>query len=169
VPARATLLLYTDGLVERRGSALDNGIARASAFVHEGRDSALDDLANQMMSHLAPGGGYQDDVVLLLYRHPAPLEMNLPANVSQLAPSRAALRSRRTRARVEPDQAQDMFVASGKAVANAIEHEHRDSAEWVIRLSATALVDQVRLTVADTGSWKPPQRAGDGSVAAVSP
>ena len=161
VPGRATLLLYTDGLVERRGSALDDGIARASALVQDGRDSALDDLANQIMSRLAPSGGYQDDVVLLLYRHPAPLEMDFPAHVSQLAPTRAALRSWLTRARVDPDQAHDVLVAAGEAVANAVEHGHRDRPEGMISLHATALVDQVQLTIADTGSWKPPQSAND--------
>jgi anti-sigma regulatory factor (Ser/Thr protein kinase) len=161
VPPRGTLLLYSDGLVERRGSPLDQGIARASAVVQDGHDSSLDDLANQIMSDLAPRGGYQDDVVLLLYRHPAPLQMDFPADVSQLAPSRAALRRWLTKARVQPDQAQDMLVAAGEAVANAIEHGHRDSPEGIISLSATALVDQVRLTVADTGSWKPPQPTAD--------
>ncbi|MFZ0904104.1 MAG: SpoIIE family protein phosphatase, partial [Mycobacterium sp.] len=161
VPGRATLLLYTDGLVERRGSPLDDGIARASALVQDGRDSALDDLANQIMSGLAPSDGYQDDVVLLLYRHPAPLEMDFPAHVSQLAPTRAALRSWLTRARVDPDQAHDMLVAAGEAVANAVEHGHRDSPEGIISLHATALVDQVQVTIIDTGSWKPPQPAAD--------
>jgi GAF domain-containing protein/anti-sigma regulatory factor (Ser/Thr protein kinase) len=159
VPGRATLVLYTDGLVERRGSALDDGIGRAAALVEDGRDSALDDLANQMMSRLAPSGGYQDDVVLLLYRHPAPLEMEFPAHVSQLARSRVALRRWLTRARVDSDQAHDMLVAAGEAVANAIEHGHRDSPEGIISLHATALVDEVRLTITDTGSWKPPQPA----------
>jgi anti-sigma regulatory factor (Ser/Thr protein kinase) len=159
VPGRATLLLYTDGLVERRGTGLDDGIARASALVQDGRDSELDDVANQIMSGLAPSGGYQDDVVLLLYRHPAPLDMDFPAHVSQLAPSRAALRSWLTRARVDPDQAHDMLVAAGEAVANAIEHGHRDNPEGIISLRATALVDEVQLTIADTGSWKPPQPA----------
>ena len=161
VPGRATLLLYTDGLVERRGSALDDGIARASALVQDGRDCALDDLANQIMSRLAPSGGYQDDVVLLLYRHPAPLEMDFPAHVSQLAPTRAALRSWLTRARVDPDQAHDMLVAAGEAVANAVEHGHRDSPEGMISMHATALVDQVQVTIIDTGSWKPPQPAAE--------
>ena len=86
VPARATLLLYTDGLVERRRTALGQGISRAAALVQDGRASTLDDLANHIMSGLAPGGGYQDDVVLLLYRHPAPLELTFPADVSHLAP-----------------------------------------------------------------------------------
>src|SRR6202012_3826992 len=90
IPPRATLLLYTDGLVERRRSNLDDGIARASVLLQDGRAFALDDLANQIMSRLAPIDGYQDDVAVLLYRHPAPLEMDFPADVSQLAPTRAA-------------------------------------------------------------------------------
>lgn len=157
IPARATLLLYTDGLVERRRSSLDVGIGRAAALVQDGRAATLDDLANQIMLGLAPNGGYQDDVVLLLYRQPAPLEMNFPAHVSHLAHSRAALRSWLTRAEVDPDQIYDLLVAAGEAVANAIEHGHRHSPEGEISLLATALVDQVQLTITDTGSWKPPQ------------
>ncbi len=157
LPARATLLLYTDGLVERRRSSLDQGIARASVLVQDGRGSTLDDLADQIMSRLAPSEGYQDDVALLLYRHPAPLQLQFPAHVSQLAPSRAALRSWLTRARVDPVQTHDIVVAVGEAVANAIEHGHRHSPEGIISLRATALFDQVELTVADTGSWKPPR------------
>jgi serine phosphatase RsbU (regulator of sigma subunit) len=52
VPAGATLLLYTDGLVERRGSSLDDGIARASVVVRDGRASTLDDVADQVMTRL---------------------------------------------------------------------------------------------------------------------
>jgi len=161
LPARATLLLYTDGLVERRRSALDHGISRVAALVQDGRASTLDDLANQIMSRLAPSGGYQDDVVILLYRHPAPLELKFPAHVSHLAPTRTALRSWLTRARVDPDQTMNVLIAAGEAVANAIEHGHRHSPQGTISLGATALGDQVKLTITDTGSWKPPQRATD--------
>ena len=54
-----------------------------------------------------------------------------------------------------------MLVAAGEAVANAIEHGHRDTPEGIITLRATALVDQVQLTIVDTGSWKPPQTTAD--------
>jgi anti-sigma regulatory factor (Ser/Thr protein kinase) len=54
-----------------------------------------------------------------------------------------------------------MLVAAGEAVANAIEHGHRDSPEGIITLRATALADQVQLTVVDSGSWKPPQPAAE--------
>ncbi len=157
IPPRATLLLYTDGLVERRRSGLDDGIARASVLLQDGRDSTLDDLANQIMSRLAPPDGYQDDVALLLYRHPTPLEMDFPAHVGQLARTRTALRSWLTRAGVGSDQVHDVLIAAGEAVANAIEHGHRGRPEGIISLRATALSDQVQFTIADSGSWKAPQ------------
>jgi serine phosphatase RsbU (regulator of sigma subunit)/anti-sigma regulatory factor (Ser/Thr protein kinase)/transcriptional regulator with GAF, ATPase, and Fis domain len=157
IPPRATLALYTDGLVERRRIELEDGIARVATLVQDGGVSALDDLANQIMSGLAPSGGYQDDVVLLLYRHPGPLELKFPALASELAPTRKALRSWLTRAGLGPEQAMDVLIAAGEAVANAVEHGHRHGPDGTISLDATVLVDQVQLTITDTGSWKPPQ------------
>ena len=55
------------GLVERRRKSLDQGIARVAAVVQDDRTSSLDELADQIMSGLAPDEGYQDDVVVLLY------------------------------------------------------------------------------------------------------
>jgi serine phosphatase RsbU (regulator of sigma subunit)/anti-sigma regulatory factor (Ser/Thr protein kinase) len=161
LPARSTLLLYTDGLVERRRSPLDDGIARAAAFVQDGLASPLGDLANQIMSRLAPTGGYQDDVALLLYRHPAPLELEFPAHIREVATTRAALRTWLKRVGVDPGQTTTVLIAAGEAVANAIEHGHRQSPEGTIRLDATALVDEVQLTITDTGSWKTPQPAAN--------
>lgn len=125
IPARATLLLYTDGLIERRDSALDDAIARAAVLLRDGGACALDDLADQIMSRLAPDGGYLDDVALLVYRHPPPLQMSFPGDLSQLAPGRTALRTWLARAQVEPRQALDILVAVGEAVTNAIEHGYR--------------------------------------------
>ncbi|MDX3373138.1 SpoIIE family protein phosphatase [Streptomyces sp. ME02-6991-2A] len=157
VPARATLLLYTDGLVERRRRPLTTGIDRAGEAVQEGRESAVDDLATQVMERLAPAGGYDDDVALLLYRHPAPLEMTFPAESEQLAPVRKALRSWLAQCDVPPQTVQNVLVAAGEACANAIEHGHRHSPGEPIRLRAEALVDDLHLSVMDSGNWKPPQ------------
>ena len=159
MPPRATLVLYTDGLVERRRIPLEHGISQVAALVRDGLASTLDDLANQIMSGLAPSGGYQDDVALLLYRHPAPLDLKFPAHASHLAPTRTALRSWLTRAQVRPDQTMKVLIAAGEAVANAIEHGHRHCPEGIISLGATVLADQVQLTITDTGSWEPPQPA----------
>ncbi|MEU0674005.1 SpoIIE family protein phosphatase [Streptomyces sp. NPDC006172] len=157
MPGRATLLLYTDGLVERRRRPLTAGIDEAGEAVQASRDVAVDELATEVMARLAPSGGYDDDVALLLYRHPAPLEMAFPAESTQLAPVRRALRSWLDRCELPPDTVQNVLVAAGEACANAIEHGHRHTPGDMIRLRAEALVDDLCLTVADTGRWKTPQ------------
>ncbi|WP_428338467.1 SpoIIE family protein phosphatase [Mycobacterium sp.] len=154
--ARSTLLLYTDGLVERRGDSIEDGMGRAADLVGGGRSCELDDVADALMSGLEPPGGYPDDVAILLYRQPAPLEMDFPADVRQLAPSRAALRTWLNEAGVEPDQIQDVLIATGEAVANAIEHGHRNRPDGIISLRATAVVDGLHVSVVDTGVWKVP-------------
>jgi PAS domain S-box-containing protein len=156
MPARSTLLLYTDGLVERRGNSIEDGMARAADLIEDGRSRELDDVADALMTGLEPTGGYPDDVAILLYRQPAPLEMDFTADVRQLAPSRAALRSWLSEAGVEPDQIQDMLIATGEAVSNAIEHGHRSRPEGIISLRATAVVDGLHVSVIDSGVWKIP-------------
>ncbi|MCV7366682.1 SpoIIE family protein phosphatase [Mycolicibacterium duvalii] len=156
MPARSTLLLYTDGLVERRRESIDAGIARATDVVQAHRSTALNELADIIMARLASQDGYRDDVALLLYRQPGPLELDIPAHVAELASSRAALREWLDRAGVGTEQSLDVLIAVGEAVANAIEHGHRDSPGGAVRLRAVALADQLHLTVADTGRWKVP-------------
>ncbi|MFE2528217.1 SpoIIE family protein phosphatase [Streptomyces sp. NPDC059382] len=157
IPARSTLLLYTDGLVERRRRPLSAGIDQASEALQDGRDTSVDDLATHVMSRLAPVDGYDDDVALLLYRHPAPLEMSFPAESSQLAPVRKTLRGWLAQCDLPPTTIQNVLVAAGEACANAIEHGHRDAPGDAIRLRAEAYVDNLHLTIADTGRWKAPQ------------
>jgi PAS domain S-box-containing protein len=157
IPPQGTLLLYTDGLVERRRRSLDDGIEHATNVVRDDSALDLDPLADQIMTSLAPPGGYQDDVALLIYRHPKPLEVTIPADAMHLAPARAALREWLTSAGIDHDQAQDVLVAAGEAVTNAIEHGYRQTDGGTITLRATSEVDLLRLTITDAGSWKPKQ------------
>ncbi|HSM01208.1 MAG TPA: GAF domain-containing SpoIIE family protein phosphatase, partial [Acidimicrobiia bacterium] len=58
------LFLYTDGLVERRGETIDEGIERLVSAV----DSASRDLAkacDQVLDAMEPPGGFTDDVAIL--------------------------------------------------------------------------------------------------------
>ncbi|GIM93695.1 SpoIIE family protein phosphatase [Paractinoplanes toevensis] len=161
VPARATLLLYTDGLVERRRRPLTDGIDRVTAAVQEGRATAIEDLAAGLMVRMAPTGGYDDDVALLLYRHPGPLELDFPAEPGRLSPVRSALRGWLARCGIDSTTAQNVLVAAGEACANAIEHGHRHIAGEQIRLRAAATADELRLTITDRGRWKTPQPAAN--------
>ncbi len=159
LPSRATLLLYTDGLVERRRRPLDEGINAAGDLVGDGRASTPEELATLLMARMSPSDGYEDDVALLLFRQPAPLHMELPAEADQLAPARTALRHWLRRCGLDPDQAYNILFATSEAVANAIEHGHRNNPGGLIRVRATALVDQLHVTITDTGTWQTPRPA----------
>ena len=154
LPPRSTLLLYTDGLVERRGQPLTEGIAAAGAAVHEAGGDSLEELASQVMTRLAPTGGYEDDVALVLYHHPAPLDVLFSAESEQLASVRATLRGWLRSCDVDARTAQDVLVAAGEAIANAIEHGHRDRPGQQVRLRAVSTANQLRLTVTDSGRWQ---------------
>jgi PAS domain S-box-containing protein len=157
VPPRSTLLLYTDGLVERRRRPLSEGIRLAGEALQDGRNLPVDELAARVMERLAPEGGYDDDVALLLYRHPGPLELTFPAESAQLAVTRGTLRGWLQRCDLPPGLVQRVLVAAGEACANAVEHGHRDRPGGPVRLSAAASADEIRLTVVDSGRWKPPR------------
>jgi len=154
LPARSTLLLYTDGLVERRGRAITDGIAAAGAAVREARPDSLEDLAEQVMTGLAPAGGYEDDVALVLYHHPAPLDVSFAPESDQLASVRAQLRGWLRSCDVGARIAQDVLVAAGEAIANAIEHGHRYRPGEQVRLRAVSTANQLRVTVTDRGRWR---------------
>jgi PAS domain S-box-containing protein len=156
VPPRATLLLYTDGLVERRRQPLSAGIGAASTAVSHGLGTPVEELATEIMIRLAPASGYDDDVALLLYRHPGPLELEFPAESNRLAPVRSALRGWLDRCGIEAGVIQNVLVAAGEACANAIEHGHREHPGGRIRLRAAATAGDLRLTISDSGRWKTP-------------
>ncbi|NYV77905.1 SpoIIE family protein phosphatase, partial [Streptomyces sp. UH6] len=157
VSPRSTLLLYTDGLVERRRRPLNEGITLAGEALQAGRNLSADALAARVMERLAPEDGYDDDVALLLYRHPGPLELTFPAESSQLAVTRGTLRGWLRRCDLPPGLVQRVLVAAGEACANAVEHGHRDHPGDPVRLCAAAGADEIRLTVEDSGRWKPPR------------
>ena len=161
MPGRATLMLYTDGLVERRRRPLTAGIEQATAAIQHGLRTPIEELATEIMDGLKPAGGYDDDVALLLYRHPGPLELEFPAEAPRLAQVRAALRGWLERCGVDPVIAQGVLVAAGEACANAIEHGHRETPGGRIRLRAAATADQLRLIIVDSGRWKPPNPAAN--------
>jgi serine phosphatase RsbU (regulator of sigma subunit) len=65
----STVLLYTDGLVERRDQDLDQGMARAVAALIDGRLLPPEELVALLTDQLLADAP-DDDVALLLYRSP---------------------------------------------------------------------------------------------------
>jgi anti-sigma regulatory factor (Ser/Thr protein kinase) len=87
-------------------------------------------------------------------QHPPPLDLTFPADSAQLATVRTALRGWLDRCGVSRRAAEDVLIAAGEACANAIEHGLRHNSGR-IRLTAEASVTRLRVTVRDTGRWRP--------------
>jgi Stage II sporulation protein E (SpoIIE) len=64
IPARGLLIAYTDGLIERRGETLDDGMKRLANAAASGMALSLDDLLNSTIAEL-PGDEPADDVALI--------------------------------------------------------------------------------------------------------
>ncbi|MGN9794853.1 SpoIIE family protein phosphatase [Streptomyces sp. OZ13] len=67
LPARSTLLLYTDGLVESRTRPIDRGLAQLRRHAAELAHRDVDDFCDELLARMEPSG---DDVALLALRIP---------------------------------------------------------------------------------------------------
>ncbi|MBC9823547.1 SpoIIE family protein phosphatase [Terrabacter sp. MAHUQ-38] len=63
-----TLVMYTDGLVERRGEPLDRGIRRLAAALVRLRGLDVESLADTLLAELPPHSALRDDIALIVLR-----------------------------------------------------------------------------------------------------
>ncbi|TPQ15630.1 PP2C family protein-serine/threonine phosphatase [Streptomyces sporangiiformans] len=64
----ATLVLYTDGLIERRDEDIDTGLARLAGTLTRHRQDDPESLADTLLGDLLPASGDTDDTALVVIR-----------------------------------------------------------------------------------------------------
>ncbi|MFE2560024.1 PP2C family protein-serine/threonine phosphatase [Streptomyces sp. NPDC059352] len=64
----STLILYTDGLIERRHEDIDAGLRRLADSLTRHRTADPDDLADAVLADLIPPAGITDDTALVVLR-----------------------------------------------------------------------------------------------------
>jgi len=156
-PAGATLLLYTDGLVERRGETIDAGLERLRAAA-AAEVAGLDGLCERVVAALVPDQR-GDDVAMIAARVPAPpaqISGRWPADRVVLAEIRQLMRRWLRRCGASEDEAYDIVVAAQEACANAVEHAYGLGPQS-FELEGSYERGRVRLAVRDEGSWRPPR------------
>ena len=157
VPAGSILLLYTDGLVERRGDSIDDGI---DALLSAMREGPLD--AEQMLEHvldeLVKGADRADDIAILAARFlpvaPKPLDLEVASRERSLHLVRDAIRTWLEGTALPRSDAEDFLLAAWEVCANAIEHA-ADPLDDVVRIRADVTDSRVRIVVDDTGRFVP--------------
>jgi PAS domain S-box-containing protein len=157
LPPGSTLMLFTDGLVERKHESIDDGIARAAEVLAATSKLPLDAVADVMLRELAPEAGYDDDVAIVIYRHKQlPLRIESPALAEELAGIRHRLAGWLRAADIPDPLVYDIVLAVSEACTNCVEHAYRGHGTGRLRLDARIRNGAVRARVTDAGSWKTP-------------
>ena len=152
-----TLLFYTDGLVERPGTPIDESIAGLLTLTAAA--TSPEEACRLAVEQLIPFGRLRDDVAMVaLHYGPVPEELllRLPAEPSVLAEMRRILRRWLTNHEVPEQDSREIVLAVNEVCANAIEHAYSpQAAEFELR--ATRDDGELAFVVTDTGHWRPPR------------
>jgi len=161
--AGSALLLFTDGLVERRGVSIGEGLAQLEVEAADA-DQDLEALCDRLLLAMA-GDRVADDIALLAFRPVPlagePLHLRVPAEPQALAPMRQTLRRWLREIDAPPPEANEILLACGEACTNAIQHAY-GAGEGVLEMDLALLAGAVEVNVRDRGSWRPPSRTEGG-------
>jgi anti-sigma regulatory factor (Ser/Thr protein kinase) len=155
------LLLYTDGLVERRDSGLDERLDVLEQASADLVGPPLDDAVSSLVARLLVDEQHRDDVCVLLLEWAGPVfERRLPADLRTLAEVRHDLRRWLADRGLDHRMSDDVVLATSEALANAAEHGSggRPSARVHLQVRLEQDPDggsEVVVRVSDTGRWQP--------------
>jgi PAS domain S-box-containing protein len=160
----SSVLLYTDGLVERPGEHIDDGLAELAARVREAPADDPQALLDHLVETLVPAGGAADDVALLTLRNlPVPdhFSAEFPAAPESLAPIRSMLRRWLSHAGANELEIAEITTACGEAATNAIEHAGTGNG-FGFEVSGRREGHEVKIEVRDHGAWRPEREDDHG-------
>jgi anti-sigma regulatory factor (Ser/Thr protein kinase) len=157
----ATVLLYTDGLVERRDMWLDEGMERLVLETEAAVGAAPDALLERLLKALVPEGGARDDVAALAVQLTPlatdRLALRLPADPPVLSSLRRTLRRWLEPLGATELETYDVLVAVTEAAANAVEHAYGPG-DATFDVEAFLVEEgEVCVVIRDQGRWRPPR------------
>jgi serine phosphatase RsbU (regulator of sigma subunit)/anti-sigma regulatory factor (Ser/Thr protein kinase) len=166
----STLLLYTDGLVERRGESIDEGLDRLRAAARRAAGADESSFADRVYRDvLVDATGLEDDIALLaiesLPMGPR-MEMTLEAQPEVLAVLRRTLGRWLMGEGAGENEVFNITLAASEAAANAIEHAY-GAREATFRVSCLHEDGQVSIAVSDDGRWRAARPYGRGRGLAI--
>jgi GAF domain-containing protein/anti-sigma regulatory factor (Ser/Thr protein kinase) len=152
------IVLYTDGLVERRDRPIDEGMDQLKAATLAA-GAAAEDVCRAVGEALI-GDQTEDDVALLVARTVAArtdeFELRLPAISGSLATLRRALRQWLGDNGADSDDLIEVLIAVGEAAGNAVEHAYGPG-DATFDVAGVVSDGELEITIRDYGSWRPPR------------
>jgi PAS domain S-box-containing protein len=159
------VVLYTDGLIERRGESIEDGLVRLEETLQDGPDE-IEALSDRLIQELVAEEQGEDDVALVAFRL-APgggthKRLRLPAEPRSLARVRDELERWLDDAGVERRVVHDVVAATNEACANAIEHAYDPGEGATFEVEGMIRPGEVFVGVRDFGAWRPARERGRG-------
>jgi anti-sigma regulatory factor (Ser/Thr protein kinase) len=153
-PAGSSLVLYTDGLFERRNEDVRTSLERLRAFA-DGITDPPEALCSRLLFGLVPKGAV-DDTALVALQTLSPAvdsaEVTVPAAPEHLAALRRSAVKWGRAVGIPAEKLNGLALAVGEAAANAVEHSGSDTIAMLLRTAGA----QAELVVRDYGSWREP-------------
>jgi GAF domain-containing protein/anti-sigma regulatory factor (Ser/Thr protein kinase) len=151
------LVVYTDGLVERREEPLDRGLERLAGVASRVRAGSLTEISDGLLELVADDR--HDDVALLTIGPRRSVEVfrrTFPADAHELATMRADLRTWLERSGLPTETREDVVLACTEAATNAIEHAYIGRRGDVL-IEAESEDGALQVSVTDHGRWRHPR------------
>jgi len=162
-----SVLLYTDGLIERRDESLDSGLERLRSTAERvlgGR--ALNDTITELLESVIDGSRPTDDVALMLLQRDAvpatELEFAVDARARSLTTIRRAFSRWLEDLEVPLAVVREIVMAVHEASANVVEHAYGPSG-GTITMVAKHEGDHVEVRILDSGTWRGSSRGDRGN------
>ena len=156
LPAGSVVVLYSDGLVERRGHTIDEGIESLVEAVGDAAPKDAERLLEHVLEQLVAGAERADDVAILAARFlpvaPRPLDLTVRSDEDSLHLVRDAMRTWLEGTELGRAEAEDLLLAAWEICANAIEHA-ANPFEDTVRLRASLDDSRIRIVVDDSGRF----------------
>ena len=164
-----SVLLYSDGLIERPGRPLGastaefadltaNIVRGAGGFVIDAPTRPIDRICSETLELLLRETGYSDDVTLLAAQRrtpPPPLHMTLDATIHAARAVRSRLRDWLSEIGAHSDDISDVVHAISEFVENAVEHGYGTEVPDGVVVDASLTGDgNLHVSVIDRGTWK---------------
>jgi anti-sigma regulatory factor (Ser/Thr protein kinase) len=158
-----TLVLYTDGLTDRRDVSLEEAKERLLNAAGSDPEGSIQDLCGRLAA-LAPAPA-ADDVAILAMRFlrtdDQHLLLRFPSDPAQLAGVRRAFGRWLRALGVDPADAEDLVLALSEACTNSIKHAYGPGG-GIVEVDAQMHDEFVEVEVRDFGHWRPKRGVGGG-------
>ncbi len=151
----ATLVLFTDGLIDRRDIAVEEGLERLRELATGKVGLDIDDLCGVLLEELVPADASDDVAILAARLDPVHehLSLHIPADPAKLRSVRRNIARWLSGHEVSKEDADDIILASSEACANSIEHAYGPG-EGSVDIEAGVNDGEITIVVRDTGRWR---------------